>query len=87
MDMLYKFFGVNKKKIVSNIVECGKVKCKKEQKDIGNSMRKEYIKCIKNKKKNSKKCFEEVLHSKEVLKSKEKLKKCMKKKCLTKIKK
>lgn len=81
MDVLFKLFTSKKNNIVKKIVECGKEKCSKNVKDITDSSRKSYVKCIKNKKKNSTICLQEASESKEVLKSKKKLQTCMKKKC------
>jgi hypothetical protein len=85
MDALFKLFISKKNDIVKKIVECSKEKCSKNVKDITFSSRKAYVKCIKNKKKNSTICLQEASQSKEVLKSKKKLQTCMKKKCIKNI--
>lgn len=78
MDALFKLFTSKKNNLVKKIVECSKEKCSKNMKDITVSSRKAYVKCIKNKKKNSNICLQEASQSKEVLKSKKKLQTCIK---------
>ncbi len=81
MDALFKLFTSKKNNLVKKMTECSKEKCKKEIKDITVTTRKMYVKCIKNKKKNTKVCLQEALISKEIAKSKKKLQNCTKKKC------
>lgn len=85
MEALLKLFTSKKNNIVKKILECSKEKCKKDINNITISSRKAYVKCIKNKKKNSNICLQEASQSKEVLKSKKKLQTCIKKKCTKNI--